>query len=111
MQNLLSRFVPEKDPHKGRCGDCHNPHTQKRPNEAFKSCTNGACHARADTLTPFHRGLHALANCGACHEAHTWKVKGKQCLDCHRDIFKSASGDALPRLERLIADRRTDVVR
>lgn len=99
MQKLLAPFVPANDPHKGRCGDCHNPHTQKTPSAAFKTCTNSGCHTRPDTLTPFHRGLHetALANCGTCHEAHTWTVRGKACLDCHKNIFDEPPKPASPR--------------
>ena len=98
MQKVLARFVPANDPHKGRCGDCHNPHTQTRPSAAFESCTNSGCHVRPDTLTPFHRGLHAaaLSNCGSCHEAHTWTVRGKACLDCHKNIFEAPPKRAFP---------------
>jgi len=90
MQRVIERFVPENDPHKGRCGDCHNPHTQTTPAVAYKTCTNSGCHARADTLTPFHRGTHqaAFARCGSCHQEHSWKVRGSACLDCHADIYK-----------------------
>jgi nitrate/TMAO reductase-like tetraheme cytochrome c subunit len=88
MTTEIKRFIPDKDPHKGRCGDCHNPHTQTTPRVAATTCSNAGCHVRADTLTAFHRGLpnHALENCMACHQAHTWKVKGNQCIDCHRNI-------------------------
>lgn len=91
MRKVIERFVPANDPHKGRCGDCHNPHTQATPAAAFKSCSNSGCHTKPDTLTPFHRGEHvrALANCGACHQEHTWKVRGRSCLDCHQNIFKT----------------------
>lgn len=90
MTKAIQRFIPANDPHKGRCGDCHNPHTQTTPREAAKTCTNAGCHARPDTLSAFHRGLkgHDLGNCLQCHEAHTWKVKGTQCLDCHKNIVK-----------------------
>jgi hypothetical protein len=91
MRKVIERFVPANDPHKGECGACHNPHTQTTPAAAFKSCTNSGCHARPDTLTPFHRGTHAvaLANCGTCHQEHTWKVRGTDCLDCHQNIYKT----------------------
>jgi hypothetical protein len=89
MQKQMADFVPAHDPHKGQCGACHDPHKQTEPKMAFETCANAGCHARADTLTAFHRGLgkHALDNCGACHTAHTWKVKGTRCLDCHGNIF------------------------
>jgi nitrate/TMAO reductase-like tetraheme cytochrome c subunit len=102
MRTVIARFVPAKDPHKGQCGDCHNPHTQKTPNAAFKTCTNNGCHVRPDTLTPFHRGIHAaaFANCGACHVAHTWTVRGRACLDCHKNIFKESPKTAFPPARR-----------
>ena len=89
MQKQMADFVPAHDPHKGQCGACHDPHKQTEPKMAFQTCSNAGCHQRADTLTAFHRGLgqHALGNCGACHAAHTWKVKGTRCLDCHGNIF------------------------
>lgn len=89
MTQAIQQFIPADDPHKGRCGDCHDPHKQTTPAQAVTTCQNAGCHARADTLTAFHRGLHAgvLANCVACHQAHTWKVKSTTCIDCHKDIF------------------------
>jgi hypothetical protein len=90
MRAKLAAFVPANDPHRGRCGDCHNPHSQKAPSESWKTCTNSGCHARADTLTAFHRGIapNALADCQSCHKAHDWKVKGESCLGCHKDIYQ-----------------------
>jgi len=92
MQQRLATFVPANDPHEGKCGSCHDPHKQTTPREAVRTCTNAGCHARPDTLTAFHRGLHAgdLANCLSCHVAHTWKVKGTRCLDCHRNILRDS---------------------
>jgi nitrate/TMAO reductase-like tetraheme cytochrome c subunit len=89
MRNILADFEVTRDPHHGECGACHDPHKQRTPAAAFESCTTSGCHARPDTLTPLHRGLPAgaLAQCGSCHEAHTWTVKGTACLQCHQDIF------------------------
>lgn len=91
MRELMSEFVPANDPHEGECGACHNPHRQTEPSQAFESCASGGCHARADTLSAFHRGISsaALAQCGSCHQAHTWKVKGSVCLDCHRGVLRN----------------------
>lgn len=102
MQQVIERFVPATDAHKGRCGDCHNPHTQTTPAAAYKTCTNSGCHARPDTLTPFHRGTHqaALARCGTCHQEHSWRVQGKNCIDCHGDIFKRAPRNPFPSARR-----------
>ncbi len=95
MSEQVLRWDIAADPHKGTCGSCHDPHKQEQPRDAFTSCVN--CHASADTLTAFHRGLgaHALDQCGACHQAHSWKVKGNDCLACHKNIY-----DARPGLRR-----------
>jgi hypothetical protein len=89
MQKQMADFVPAKDPHKGECGWCHDPHKQTEPRMAFQTCANVGCHARADTASAFHRGIGhaALGDCGSCHQAHTWKVKGSSCLHCHKNIF------------------------
>ncbi|HVZ49990.1 MAG TPA: NapC/NirT family cytochrome c [Gemmatimonadaceae bacterium] len=102
MQQRLAAFVPERDPHEGKCGACHDPHKQTEPRQAVQTCENSGCHARPDTLTAFHRGLHAgaLANCLSCHQAHTWKVKGTQCIDCHRTIYGDSARAARGAVKR-----------
>jgi hypothetical protein len=112
MRKVIERFVPENDPHKGECGACHNPHTQKTPGAAFKSCTNSGCHTRPDTLSAFHRGIHttALSDCGKCHQEHTWKVKGNQCLDCHQNIYKTPPRPAFRSPRRVSTTGITHVV-
>ena len=89
MRERMPGFDPLKDPHRGRCGICHNPHEQTTPAAAFATCGEAACHARADTASPFHRGIsaHALESCGSCHRAHDWKASGASCTSCHSDIF------------------------
>ncbi|MEP7381547.1 MAG: hypothetical protein ABI910_07665 [Gemmatimonadota bacterium] len=90
MREKLAGSGLDRDPHKGNCGICHNPHTQEKASGAIKSCATSECHANADTLTAFHRGLpnHALDQCTACHKAHTWKVASTQCIACHKTIFQ-----------------------
>jgi nitrate/TMAO reductase-like tetraheme cytochrome c subunit len=90
MSQKIATFDLEKDPHKGGCGSCHNPHKQTKPAEAFNTCATAQCHANADTLTAFHRGIgvHRLDECGACHQPHSWKVKGTDCLACHKTIYQ-----------------------
>ena len=56
-ERLVDFPLAANDPHDGLCGTCHNPHEQTTPRAAFESCGAAGCHARADTLTPFHRGL------------------------------------------------------
>lgn len=101
MREKLATFDPAREPHKAVCGTCHDPHKQTDPKESWKTCTNGGCHSKPDTLTPFHRGIAAttLAQCGTCHKAHTWRVQGGQCQACHKGAFgrhpvESAEADA-----------------
>ncbi|HVZ78490.1 MAG TPA: hypothetical protein VG818_10960 [Gemmatimonadaceae bacterium] len=88
LQSQLASLDPKTEPHHAVCGSCHDPHKQATTKDAFRSCATAQCHARADTLTPFHRGLpdNALANCGSCHKAHVWKVESKACTACHRNL-------------------------
>jgi len=88
MEKVLAGLVdPDLDPHDAVCGTCHNPHTQEAPGEAIHRCAE--CHAPADTLTPFHRGLAAavLEDCSGCHAPHTFVVEGDNCVACHADII------------------------
>lgn len=88
MSEKMRKYDLAADPHKGNCGACHDAHKQTEPKEAYKTCATSQCHGSADTLTAFHRGLgaHALDQCGACHQPHSWKVKGTNCLACHKTI-------------------------
>lgn len=90
MREKLAEQGLDNDPHKARCGECHNPHKQTKAEGAIKSCATSTCHASADTLTAFHRGLgdHAIDDCTACHKAHSWKVESTNCIDCHKSIFE-----------------------
>lgn len=89
MREKLEARGLDKDPHDAKCGICHNPHEQEQAGAAIKSCATSECHANADTLTAFHRGLpdHALDDCTQCHVAHSWKVESTDCITCHRTIF------------------------
>lgn len=87
------------DPHREQCGVCHNPHRQATAQATVASCARGGCHTRVDTVSSFHVGLpaQALAQCSACHVAHTWKAKGRVCATCHADPGEPLqSGPARP---------------
>ena len=90
MREKLAASGLDKDPHKASCGACHNPHKEEKAAGAIKSCATSECHASADTLTAFHRGLgaHAIDDCTACHKSHSWKVESTDCLTCHKSIFE-----------------------
>jgi hypothetical protein len=108
MSDKIRKFDLGADPHKGNCGMCHNVHKQTEPKDAFKTCATAQCHASADTLTAFHRGLgkHAIDECGACHQAHSWKVKGASCQACHQTINQDR-----PRARRAASARTPTSIR
>jgi hypothetical protein len=85
MRRQMGDFEAERDPHKGTCGMCHDPHTQDLPRDAFNTCATAGCHAQADT-TPMHRGISraAFEDCAQCHKAHVWELEDASCVSCHR---------------------------
>jgi hypothetical protein len=97
MQAVLAEFDPARDPHRGQCGHCHNPHTQTSPLEAAKTCTSAKCHAdwRSDAFHsgPNHRA--ASQNCTLCHEPHHAKVDPSDCAGCHAAVRGRRGGQHL----------------
>ena len=87
MQERTKRLDIGKDPHQGVCGDCHNPHTQTRPQDV--NCTNGSCHAGWEKVS-FHIGVPHPNRCTTCHEPHSWRVNGQNCLRCHANVGREA---------------------
>lgn len=88
MRQALANFDPAKDPHKGTCGMCHNPHTNVKPKDALKSCTDAGCHAdwRGND---FHMGRahrKVAENCATCHAVHSAKVDASDCVGCHNAV-------------------------
>jgi len=97
MQAVLAEFDPAKDPHRGTCGFCHNPHTQKQPEEAAQTCASAQCHAdwRSE---PFHTGKNHVAvsgKCTLCHEPHHAKVDASDCAGCHAAVKERKGGKGL----------------
>ena len=87
MKAVLAEFDPVRDPHRGTCGMCHNPHSQTQAVEAAKTCTSAKCHPdwRSD---PFHVGgshKRVTENCILCHAPHHAKVDPSDCAGCHTD--------------------------
>ena len=88
MQEVLADFDVAKDPHGGKCGTCHNPHVQKTPAAAVKSCTTAGCHANWRD-EPFHVGASHKQNasqCLTCHLPHAAKVDASNCEGCHVSV-------------------------
>ena len=87
MQTEIKGLDIAHDPHGGVCGDCHNPHTQTKPQDV--TCTNAGCHATWRQVS-FHIGVPHPERCTTCHEPHSWAVNGKNCVRCHADIPRQA---------------------
>jgi hypothetical protein len=87
QDDCLPEPMPVDEPHRAICATCHNVWTQKTHAEAAKTCAGSDCHARPDTLTPFHRGLavQVRRNCVGCHPAHDVRIPrgGGNCTFCH----------------------------
>ncbi|HEY9014360.1 MAG TPA: cytochrome c3 family protein, partial [Gemmatimonadales bacterium] len=90
MRALLATFDPARDPHRGSCGMCHNPHTDVKPKDALKSCAEAGCHANWRTV-PFHVGAahrKVAGRCETCHQPHAARVDASDCTGCHTEIQK-----------------------
>lgn len=85
MQAVLPDFDAEKDPHGGKCGTCHNPHTQRTSEAAAKSCAASGCHSNWRD-EPFHVGAahqSVATQCLTCHRPHAAQVDASACEACH----------------------------
>jgi len=88
MQRILADFDPARDPHKGVCGTCHNPHLQKTPQAAGTSCASASCHANWAAI-PFHTGTahrRVGERCLTCHEPHASRIDASDCVACHARV-------------------------
>jgi len=94
MQQRVANFNSRRDPHQGKCGMCHNPHTNVQPADALKSCATAGCHADWETVE-FHTGkIHraAVENCETCHTPHAARVDASDCAGCHERVRGSITG-------------------
>lgn len=88
MQRILAQFDPDREPHNGTCGTCHNPHTQVTPQAAGKTCSDAACHFNWRN-TAFHVGTahrKVAPQCLTCHDAHAAEVDASDCVACHTKV-------------------------
>ena len=88
MRILLATFDPAREPHSGACGMCHNPHTDVKPVDALKSCTDAQCHANWRDVD-FHTGAahrKVSQRCETCHEPHAARVDASDCVGCHKSV-------------------------
>ncbi|MEO8636212.1 MAG: hypothetical protein ABI587_13135 [Gemmatimonadales bacterium] len=97
MKKRLPDFDAARDPHNGSCGTCHNPHVQKTPAEARKSCTTAGCHADW-RKEPFHTGVqhrNVAETCVTCHSPHAARVDASDCTGCHNAVRARPNGPRL----------------
>jgi len=97
MQQRLPDFDERKDPHKGTCGMCHDPHIQSRKEEALKTCSSRECHGLWNQV-PFHAGAQhrrKALQCTLCHPAHAARVDASDCVGCHQRVRDYAPGQRL----------------
>lgn len=88
MRTLLATFNDARDPHRGSCGMCHNPHTDVKPSDALKSCADANCHATWRTVD-FHTGAahrKVAERCQTCHIPHQARVDASDCVGCHERV-------------------------
>lgn len=91
MRARLAEFDLARDPHGGKCGMCHNPHTQTRPAEAIKQCATSGCHANWRVF-PFHTGTNhrriasESQRCETCHTPHAARIDASDCDGCHAAV-------------------------
>jgi nitrate/TMAO reductase-like tetraheme cytochrome c subunit len=115
MQELMQQLEISLDPHRGVCGDCHNPHRQTSPQQV--GCATSSCHTDWRSVS-FHVGVPHPERCTGCHLPHSWRIEGQQCLRCHRDIERerptrgsrtaSATGVTIPAVVATLASASTD---
>jgi hypothetical protein len=90
MRILLASFDLSRDPHRGGCGMCHNPHRDVKPKDALKSCADAQCHATWKAI-PFHVGAahrRVSQRCETCHLPHAARVDASDCTGCHTEVRK-----------------------
>lgn len=86
MRAVLGEFDEGRDPHAGKCGTCHNPHTQDSPAAAARTCAE--CHTTWRD-EPFHVGTNHRAvgsQCTTCHVPHNSRVDASDCQACHEAV-------------------------
>jgi nitrate/TMAO reductase-like tetraheme cytochrome c subunit len=108
MRAVLAEFDEGRDPHGGKCGSCHDPHTQTTPAAASESCAT--CHADWRD-EPFHVSANHRRvgeRCLTCHLPHQAKVDASDCQACHESV--RARGTLRPPLpfDSSAALRRSD---
>jgi hypothetical protein len=111
MKLVLPDFDQRRDPHAGKCGTCHNPHTDSLPSAALATCA--ACHDDWRNV-PFHVGAshrRVGSQCSLCHQPHSAKVDASGCEECHQDVRSRGRLAPPVRFDTAAALRRSGVPR
>ena len=88
MAGKPSGYVAATDPHKGRCGSCHDVHKDTKPADARTSCER--CHKDLAT-SAFHTGSNhrkIQTQCLVCHQPHAASADASDCVGCHAAVQK-----------------------
>ena len=103
--DLLDRAdlaVLAQDPHSTDCSSCHNPHSERNPDDWRHTCQTEACHPRAWTDAVQHRlDAEVFKDCMNCHQPHVWALDGGDCFGCHGDMSGPEGVVATPNIERV----------
>ena len=89
MRAVLEEFDVVRDPHRGTCGMCHNPHEQESASDAAATCTSAGCHGDWRT-EQFHLGSNHQRvgeRCLLCHAPHRASVDPSDCAVCHQAVL------------------------
>lgn len=104
-EDCLDTPVPADEPHGAVCATCHSLWERGSATGTIRSCTEAECHARADTLSTFHRTVSTatLQDCTSCHTAHSFRVKerAEACSACHEAGGQPAAQADNPPAHRL----------
>ena len=112
MQKVLADFDAGRDPHGGKCGMCHNPHTQETPRAAAATCATAGCHSTWRD-EPFHSGENHKrvgSQCLTCHLPHRAKVDASACESCHLSVRSRGTRTPPLPFDTAAALRRTHAV-
>lgn len=112
MQLALPGFVPRLDPHGGKCGTCHNPHTDSLPVNARNSCAASGCHSDWRDA-PFHAGPNhrrRASECSVCHVGHLSRVDASDCEGCHQAVRRRGRYAPPVRFDTTAALRRSGML-
>ena len=111
MRKVLADFQANRDPHGGKCGTCHNPHTQETPQAAANTCATAGCHGNWRE-EPFHSGdnhKRVASQCLTCHQPHRAKVDASGCEQCHRQVRERGPRQPPLPFDTAAALRRTGI--